>query len=131
MYSASSAFLYSSYAIGSNITPGITRRPEPLKVDEIMRVGGRVHAVVRRGPTNYLLYDPIRSRRIPLRHAINHSRPGEINRHVLPRHIVFVPRQFNDDEQDIAQDSSGVHVHPRMPRIEVGIEPSRVISHRN
>ncbi len=28
------------------LTPGITRRPEPLRVDEILRVGGRVHAVV-------------------------------------------------------------------------------------
>jgi hypothetical protein len=28
---------------------GITRRPAPLKEDEKQRVGGRVHAVVRRG----------------------------------------------------------------------------------
>jgi hypothetical protein len=32
----------------SGLTPGITRRPAPLKVDESVRVGGRVHAVVRR-----------------------------------------------------------------------------------
>ena len=32
----------------SNLTPGITRRPEPLKVHDKQRVGGRVHAVVRR-----------------------------------------------------------------------------------
>jgi len=31
------------------LTPGITRPPAPLKVDEIMRVAGRVHAVVMRG----------------------------------------------------------------------------------
>src|SRR5689334_20972215 len=29
------------------ITPGITRRLKPLQEDEILRVGGRVHAVVR------------------------------------------------------------------------------------
>jgi hypothetical protein len=34
-------------AHGSNLTPGITRRPAPLKEYEIIRVGGRVHAVVR------------------------------------------------------------------------------------
>ena len=33
----------------SSITPGITRRPEPLLEFEIPRVGGRVHAVVGRG----------------------------------------------------------------------------------
>src|SRR5215204_971437 len=32
----------------SNLTPGITRRPEPLKADDRRRVGGRVHAVVGR-----------------------------------------------------------------------------------
>jgi hypothetical protein len=31
----------------SNLTPGITRRPEPLIEDDKQRVGGRVHAVVR------------------------------------------------------------------------------------
>ena len=30
------------------LTPGITRRPERFDVHEIYRVGGRVHAVVRR-----------------------------------------------------------------------------------
>ena len=30
----------------SNLTPGITRRPECLGVDDRRRVGGRVHAVV-------------------------------------------------------------------------------------
>ena len=30
----------------SNITPGITRRPELLSEHEILRVGGRVHPVV-------------------------------------------------------------------------------------
>jgi len=34
--------------IEKRLTPGITRRPEPLEVDEIIRVAGRVHAVVRR-----------------------------------------------------------------------------------
>src|SRR5215210_5211835 len=34
----------------SNLTPGITRRPASLKVDERQRVGGRVHAVVRFRP---------------------------------------------------------------------------------
>lgn len=29
------------------ITLGITRRPKPLRVDEIVRVGGQVQAVVR------------------------------------------------------------------------------------
>jgi hypothetical protein len=33
----------------SNLTPGITRRPAPLNVDESRRVGGRVQAVVMRG----------------------------------------------------------------------------------
>src|SRR4051812_8809490 len=33
----------------SGITPAITRRPEPLKVFDKQRVGGRVHAVVGRG----------------------------------------------------------------------------------
>jgi hypothetical protein len=33
----------------SQLTPGITRRPATLKVDDKVRVGGRVHAVVRRG----------------------------------------------------------------------------------
>jgi hypothetical protein len=32
-------------------TPGITRRPERLKVDDKQCVGGRVHAVVMRRPT--------------------------------------------------------------------------------
>jgi hypothetical protein len=32
----------------SDLTPGITHRPERLEVDEILRVGGRVHAVVMR-----------------------------------------------------------------------------------
>ena len=31
------------------LTPGITRRHAPLKVFDKRRVGGRVHAVVRRG----------------------------------------------------------------------------------
>jgi len=30
------------------LTPGITRRPEPLEVYDRRRVGGRVHAVVGR-----------------------------------------------------------------------------------
>ena len=30
-----------------NLTPGITRRPAPLEVYDKLRVGGRVHAVVR------------------------------------------------------------------------------------
>ena len=30
----------------SNLTPGITRRPERFDVNESVRVGGRVHAVV-------------------------------------------------------------------------------------
>jgi hypothetical protein len=29
-------------------TPGITRRPERLQIDDNLRVGGRVHALVRR-----------------------------------------------------------------------------------
>jgi hypothetical protein len=33
----------------SGLTPGITRRPAPLRVDDKQRVGGRVHAVVRCG----------------------------------------------------------------------------------
>ena len=35
--------------IKRNLTPGITRRPKPLKVDDKVRVGGRVHAIVMRG----------------------------------------------------------------------------------
>ena len=33
----------------SDLTPGITRRPAPFAEQESRRVGGRVHAVVRRG----------------------------------------------------------------------------------
>jgi hypothetical protein len=33
------------------ITPRITRRPAPLLIDDISRVGGRVHALVMRRPT--------------------------------------------------------------------------------
>jgi hypothetical protein len=32
----------------SSLTPGITRRPAPLLEHDNRRVGGRVHAVVRR-----------------------------------------------------------------------------------
>jgi hypothetical protein len=32
--------------IRSNLTPGITRRPGRLQVDDRQRFGGRVHAVV-------------------------------------------------------------------------------------
>jgi hypothetical protein len=32
----------------SHLTPGITRRPERFDLHEIIRVGGRVHAVVGR-----------------------------------------------------------------------------------
>ena len=34
---------------GKGLTPGITRRPERLPEHDKRRVGGRVHAVVRRG----------------------------------------------------------------------------------
>jgi hypothetical protein len=34
-------------AIRCSPTPGITRRPAPLKADDRQRVGGRVHAFVR------------------------------------------------------------------------------------
>ncbi len=33
--------------LSGDLTPGITRRPETLEVDDKRRVGGRVHAVVR------------------------------------------------------------------------------------
>ena len=47
----SAEFLYCP----SNLTPGITRRPGPMKVDDKQRVGGRVHAVVRCGGRCYEL----------------------------------------------------------------------------
>lgn len=36
-------------AARAGLTPGIARPPEPLKVDEMIRVAGRVHAAVRCG----------------------------------------------------------------------------------
>jgi hypothetical protein len=36
-----------SYHSFRYLTPGITRRPATLKIDESRRVGGRVHAIVR------------------------------------------------------------------------------------
>jgi hypothetical protein len=39
----------------SRPTPGITRRPAPLKEDDKQRVGGRVHAVVMRRPRVQLI----------------------------------------------------------------------------
>ena len=44
------------------LTPGITRRPERFTVDDIIRVGGRVHAVVRRGVILKLQCKPSQSR---------------------------------------------------------------------
>jgi hypothetical protein len=49
-----------AYSIGlahsADLTPRITRRPEPLLEHESCRVGGRVHAVVRRAGSAH--YDP-------------------------------------------------------------------------
>jgi hypothetical protein len=45
---AEAACYYEPFRSGA-ITPGITRRPASLQVDDKRRVGGRVHAVVRRG----------------------------------------------------------------------------------
>jgi hypothetical protein len=60
----------------SRRTLRITRRPAPLSVDDITRVGGRVHALVRgdaslraRGARNY--HDP---RLTPMTRELNHAR---------------------------------------------------------
>ena len=47
--------LESGRAKRSRRTPGLTRRPERLKVSDNSRVGGRVHAVVRRAFIYYSL----------------------------------------------------------------------------
>jgi hypothetical protein len=39
-------FLLALYHSTCRLTPGITRRPEPLREFNRQRVGGRVHAVV-------------------------------------------------------------------------------------
>jgi hypothetical protein len=42
-----------------HLTPGITRSPERCAVDDIIRVGGRVHAVVRRRPSASIAFRPM------------------------------------------------------------------------
>ena len=51
-------------AVGG-LTPGITRRPEPLLEFDKQRVGGRVHAVVRRVATAKIHFSDIASKYIP------------------------------------------------------------------
>jgi hypothetical protein len=50
-FDSSEKILLSSYRVSgkrNRRTPGITRPPEPLPKDEMVRVTGRVHAVVMR-----------------------------------------------------------------------------------
>src|SRR5215216_996529 len=61
-----------SYLI-SNLTPRITRRPAPLREDEILRVGGRVHALVRlRSPLAHLAPPAPEELAFNPRHASRH-----------------------------------------------------------
>ena len=68
----------------SNLTPRITRRPASLREDEMIRVGGRVHALVMRRPSP----DVTRTRRnpsLPSGH-IKAAHPSAIPRHNAAHH---------------------------------------------
>ena len=58
------AFCAVEAILSGGITPGITRRPKPLRVFDKQRVGGRVHAVVRRAVTYHFARAERRSSRI-------------------------------------------------------------------